>query len=686
MSQTLLRSGRFRLFLISFLVLFLELVCIRWFSSYVLYLGYFTNFVLLGALLGIGAGALLSPRSTRLIVFLPALLFILVPVILFSRPMVNPLFEDYIYFASSSTALWLPEYVLLPLIFISVALIFTFLAQELGGLLNQFPPLQSYNLNILGSLAGIACFTIISFLSLPSWIWFLVVALSLIPFLPRGRSFRLNILLLAGVVIFIGSSDYSLKNIWSPYYRLNLMRVDGRSVERVDAQPTGERSSHYILQANGAGHQAFTSIELNPPFYQLPYSALKDAAYRDVLVIGAGGGNDVATALKNNVQNVDAVEIDPRILELGRQNHPERPYEDPRVTVYADDARSYMQKTDKKYDLIIYALPDSLILATNFSSLRLESYLFTREAFQSVKDHLKADGLFVLYNYYRFDWLVEKISSMLTEVFDEQPYYFEYTGPEFSNITFVTMFAGPRSSALDLTFSGFTRTNPTQFEPATDNWPFLYMKAPSLPGFYSRVLVLMLIFSTAYIWVLSPKGAINRQGWPFFFMGAAFMLLETRSIVQFLLLFGSTWLVNALVFFAILLMVLLANWLAARHRFSRLWMLYVLLFLSLALNFALPLKSILFDNVILRYGTATALLLSPIFFANLIYSTFFRDTERANIAFGANLLGTMIGGATEYMALYFGYQYLILIAGCFYLLAFLPLTRMRARSTLATSS
>jgi hypothetical protein len=153
-------------------------------------------------------------------------------------------------------------------------------------------------------------------------------------------------------------------------------------------------------------------------------------------------------------------------------------------------------------------------------------------------------------------------------------------------------------------------------------------------------------------------------------MGCAFTLLETRSIVQFLLLFGATWLVNSLVFFAILLVVLVANWLAARYKFTRIWILYVLLFVSLLLNFALPLKTLLFENLALRYALATALLFSPIFFANLIYSTIFRDTSKANVAFGANLLGTMVGGATEYLALYFGYQNLIIFAGIFYFLAF----------------
>jgi hypothetical protein len=77
-----------------------------------------------------------------------------------------------------------------------------------------------------------------------------------------------------------------------------------------------------------------------------------------------------------------------------------------------------------------------------------------------------------------------------------------------------------------------------------------------------------------------------------------------------------------------------------------------------------------------RYFLATVLIFSPIFIANLIYSTTFRDTKQANIAFGANLLGTVVGGAAEYLSLSLGYQNLLIIAGLFYFLAFYAFRRM----------
>ncbi len=671
-------SDGFRLFLISLLILFLELVCIRWLSSYILYLGYFSNFVLLGCLLGIGVGALLAEKPYRLLKWLPLLLFVFMTIILFTRAQVTPNFKNYIYFSSSGIAsIQLPAHILLPLIFISITAIFTTLSQDLGRLLNDFPPLKAYSLNIIGSLVGIAFFTIMSLLSLPAWVWMLSAVVMLVIILPIGRSFGNNLLLLSGIVLIVAASDYTYANIWSPYYRLNLVTGQQQSIHWIRLSQPEETSDHYVLLANGIKHQEFTNLAQSALFYQLPYSAFSiKPVFNNVLVVGAGGGNDAAIALANGVQHVDAVEIDPRIAELGKRYHPEKPYDNPRVSLYIDDARSFISKTNTKYDLIIFALPDSLVLAANTSNLRLESYLFTLESFQSVKEHLQPNGLFVLYNFYRYDWLINKITDMLYQVFGEYPVYHRYSEPQFASQDFATIFAGPKANEIDLSQPGFSRSSLEKYVPATDNWPFLYMKEPSLPSFYSYTLLIILVFAAIVIWKISPLGAINRHGLPFFFMGAAFTLIEVKSIAQFLLLFGSTWLVNSLVFFAILLVVLIANGFAARFTFKRIWVLYLLLFISLILNFIIPIKTFLREDMTTRYFLATVLIFSPIFFANLIYSTTFRDTKQANIAFGANLLGTVVGGAAEYLSLSLGYQNLLIIAGLFYFLAFYAFRRM----------
>src|SRR5256885_16576030 len=109
------------------------------------------------------------------------------------------------------------------------------------------------------------------------------------------------------------------------------------------------------------------------------------------MIIGAGSGNDVAAATSAGVGHVDAVETDQLITEIGRRLHPDKPYADARVSIHLDDGRSFARNTRRTYDLAVYALVDSLVLHSGYSSLRLENFLFTREAFEDVRRTLKPD-------------------------------------------------------------------------------------------------------------------------------------------------------------------------------------------------------------------------------------------------------------------------------------------------------
>ena len=143
--------------------------------------------------------------------------------------------------------------------------------------------------------------------------------------------------------------------------------------------------------------------------------------FDDVLIIGAGSGNDVAAALANGVKHVDAVEIDPVINDIGRLKHPNKPYSDPRVSIHLTDGRGFLRQSRVKYDMIVYALVDSLALHSSYSSVRLESYLFTQQAIRDVKAHLKPDGVFVMYNAYRHGWLVGRLAALADHAFGAPP-------------------------------------------------------------------------------------------------------------------------------------------------------------------------------------------------------------------------------------------------------------------------
>ena len=155
-----------------------------------------------------------------------------------------------------------------------------------------------------------------------------------------------------------------------------------------------------------------------------------------------------------------------------------------------------------------------------------------------------------------------------------------------------------------------------------------------------------------------------------FFMGAAFLLLETRYVTGFALLFGSTWLVNAMVFTGVLVAVLCAVETSRELRLRSLTPLYVLLAVTLAVAYAVPLSTLLALDAPVRLVAAVALAFAPIFVANLIFAARFADTSGSTAAFGANLLGALLGGTLEYGSLLVGYRALLLLAAALYLLAF----------------
>ena len=215
---------------------------------------------------------------------------------------------------------------------------------------------------------------------------------------------------LLAIVLLFGAVSLVPHQYWSPYYKVNFSPpASGIGVE--------------AITVNGLPHQSIYPVSMlrrDNTFYLYPYRHLK-GALGDVLIVGAGNGNDVAVALSKGARHIDAVEIDPVIQAIGARDHPDHPYQDPRVSVHIDDGRAFLERSDRRYDLIIFALPDSLTLVSGQSSLRLESYLFTLQAMQSVRRHLRAGGAFTMYNYYRPD-VFDRYAETITRAFGHPPY------------------------------------------------------------------------------------------------------------------------------------------------------------------------------------------------------------------------------------------------------------------------
>jgi len=334
---------------------------------------------------------------------------------------------------------------------------------------------------------------------------------------------------------------------------------------------------------------------------------------------------------------------------------------------------------------VIFALPDSLTLVSQQSSVRLESFLFTEEAFESVRDHLSDQGIFVVYNYYRDDWLVAKLASMMQDAFGGTPPLVN----TYSSVK-AALANGPLVASLPNGIPpGDHVTGPPAITdggpvptPATDNWPFLYLRTPFIASHYLAAIAIVLLGALIAVALAARvTGTTIRKFSPHFFvLGVAFLLLETRAITSFSLLFGTTWLVNSLTFFAILSSVMLAIFVNSRWPIRRPTPYYVLLFVSIGIAWLLPPESLLVDPPIVRYAIAALVAFAPVFLANLVFSYSFRDTNTADMSFASNLLGAMVGGMLEYLALITGYQFLLVLVAMLYALAWVFATRLRLGS------
>jgi hypothetical protein len=648
--------------LASAFMLFLELALIRWTGSNIVHLSYFTNFVLLGSFLGIGLGFLRVGRSTRQPYYSPVVLALLVLIVLFFPVTVNRETEGILYFTSLSTS-GPPAWAILPVIFAAAALVLMGPAELVGRCFPELPRLEAYRYDLIGSLTGIAMFSLLSFASAPPVAWGLIAACAYGALLqPRSLVRYLALVTLPSLVIVgaLATETLTAGALWSPYYKVTYKRFEFSGVPIMD------------ISVNGIPHQqaipAVNRLQWERQ-YALPYERSAAASLDNVLIVGAGSGTDVAIALSKGAKHVDAVEIDPKLRELGGTYHPDQPYSDPRVTTHITDGRAFLERTDSKYDLILFALPDSLTLVSGASSLRLESYLFTQEAMRAAHDHLKPGGAFSMYNYYREQWLVDRLASTAQAAFGHKPCVDEVGSGQQAVIT-----AGVTADAQRCVseWAGAKADTPP---PAVDDRPFLYLHGRDIPSIYLIALGLILLVSVVAVRAVAGPFRKMRPYADLFMLGVSFLLLETKNVTGFALLFGTTWVVNAIVFAGVLVAVLAAVEVTRRFRTPPLPVMYAILLGGLVIAALVPNSWLLGLPLPLRAVCAVVVAFLPIFAANVVFAKRFTDTADATVAFGANLLGAIVGGCLEYLALIIGYQGLLVVAGLLYLGAFALLPR-----------
>jgi SAM-dependent methyltransferase len=644
-----------RLVLGSALMLFLELALIRWLGANIVHLSYFTNFVLLGSFLGIGVGFLISRKRWSVLPWTPLVLALMVIWVRQYPVSIDQVDADVIFFTALKTT-GPPAWQILPVVFILCAFILAGPAEVVGRCFGKLPPLTAYRWDLIGSLLGIGLFSLLSLFWAPSWVWGSIVALAFV-LLVDGWKRWLVALAGAAMVATLVVESAAAGVSWSPYYKIT-------TEQRADPD-MGVRT---YISVNGVPHQSMSSAKWKltraSEIYGAPYVRRDDAPLKNVLIVGAGSGSDVAIALSKGAEHVDAVDIDPRIVEIGVDGNPDHAYQDRRVTRHINDGRAFLEGSDQKYDLILFALPDSLSLVSGASQIRLESFLFTEEALESARDHLTNNGVFAMYNYYRHGWLIDRLGGTAAKAFGHDP-CIDLFGGATAIVTATkdpaNQRCGPDNHELPASY----------VEPATDNAPFLYYEGGMVPAIYLWALGGILLISLIVVRIFGGPLRAMRPYADLFFMGAAFLLLETKNIATFAMLFGTTWIVNAMVFAGVLLIVLAAVETTRRLKTPRLPVVFGLIAASLAVAYVVRPEWLLGLSFAPRLVAAVLLAFVPIYLANIAFAKRFAASSDSQSAFAINLLGAIVGGCLEYAALMTGYANLLIVVGALYLLAFL---------------
>jgi SAM-dependent methyltransferase len=683
----MLPQPRWVLVLASFLVLYFELVFIRWIPGQVRVLGYFTNFVLIACFFGMGLGMILARSRTDLTRWAAAAIVVPVLLAILSKGLwILPSIQDSIFLQYEGTkGTSVALFPVLAVFYLAIAAAFVPLGQLIGRSFGGANPLFDYSANLLGSMAGIVVFFAYSWLALPAWAWFLLGMPLLLLLAPAQWFFRAKAALLAvAVTALVWHVDRD--TIWSPYQKLDItpFGIDRETGALMPFEHGGK--VEYLPASVGF------NVRVNNVFYQFPvdlsdasvakYPGLKalhaqyDLPFRlkpnaeRVLIVGGGTGNDAAAALRSGARHIDVVDIDPEIVAIGRRGHPERPYDDPRVTVYVDDARHFFHGAEAGYDVIVFAMLDSIRLMSAMSSLRLDSYVYTLESFREARRLLKPDGIQVTGFSVGEPWMQTRFYEMLREVYGSEPIFVNEQLGTSGGMVFVS---GPGREALGMKIK--PRPRDTSAVLPSDDWPFVYARGQAISKEYLVALALVLLLSTLVL-----RWSTGQQGWPdahFFCLGAGFLLLETKNVTTVALVFGSTWYVNSVVFLSVLVMALLSALLLAWTERIRIGWAYAGLFAAIALNFLVPLGSFADAAFAVRLALVGGLTALPMFFSGIVFAYSFKRAADPAAALGANVLGGVLGGVLEYLSLVFGLQFLFYLVAAFYALSLLALAQRK---------
>jgi hypothetical protein len=445
-----------------------------------------------------------------------------------------------------------------------------------------------------------------------------------------------------------------------------------------DFSATDSRALERAAKSDGTDRTRY------PSTYEIP--ALLHPDPGNVLVVGAGSGNGVVGMLRSGAGHVTAVDIDPEILSMGRRLHPDRPYDSDQVDAVNTDARSFFARTKGTYDVITFGYLDAHT-TTALTNAGLDNYVYTEESLAHVKDLLNEGGIVTLAFAPTHRFILDRLAVELRDVFGEEPLVFKQHAIDdgTSGALFV---AGDLETARrriasksELGRLRFLQSEdpaylPYTTPPATDDWPYLYLDHPRIPLLFVLLAGLMGLLVLYASKTLDLPPTMNprhwhRDAWHFFFLGAAFLLLEVQNISKASVVLGNTWLVNAVIITGVLAMVLIANAIVIRWPRIPVAPVFGILIATVLALYFVDLARFAFMDPLPKAVLVGGLTTLPMVFSGIVFARAFAVSPHKDHALGANLLGALVGAILQSLSFLLGIKALLLVVAAFYFAALL---------------
>ncbi len=349
-------------------------------------------------------------------------------------------------------------------------------------------------------------------------------------------------------------------------------------------------------------------------FRALPFRA-KPAP--KALIIGTGGGTDIALALASGSRDVTAVEINPSIVRFvrGFGDRTGDLYNRPDVHLHVDEGRNFVSRSRDQYDMILLGFVDSSSAIISGGLVISENYLYTVEAFTDYLGHLRDDGVLAFVRYeidtprlagiakeaLRQAGVTRNLDTHLMAIALTDPAHVEpFLGNQLVFMVKKTPFTAGETTRMEqiaaakgldpVIFPGRTREPYTSYladkllqaefsasfdvlvHPVTDDNPFYfaYYKPFGIPPNFLRILLVpaILVLALALFTLLFRRTVVLGPA-PFLYfaaLGVGFMLVEIPVIQKFILLFGRPVFTFSVILFSLLVCTSLGSLLSSRVR------------------------------------------------------------------------------------------------------------------------